>query len=70
MIIKKLKATKNNKSPGVDGMNSAKTTNGNSTTNYYALARMFNVSLKEGVAPFKLKEANIIPLFIMVREIS
>ena len=27
------------------------------------LARMFNLSLKEGVVPFKWKKANIIPLF-------
>ena len=27
------------------------------------LARVFNLSLKEGVVPFGLKEANIIPLF-------
>ena len=27
------------------------------------LARVFNLSLKEGVVPFKWNEANIIPLF-------
>ena len=27
------------------------------------LARVFNLSLKEGVVPFECKEANIIPLF-------
>ena len=27
------------------------------------LARVFNLSLKEGVVPFELKEENIIPLF-------
>ena len=27
------------------------------------LARVFNLSLKEGVVPFEWKEANIIPLF-------
>ena len=27
------------------------------------LARVFNLSLKEGVAPFEWKEVNIIPLF-------
>ena len=28
-----------------------------------SLVRVFNLSLKEGVVPFKWKEANIIPLF-------
>ena len=28
-----------------------------------SLARVFNLSLKEGVVPFEWKEANIIPLF-------
>ena len=27
------------------------------------LARVFNLSLKEGVVPYEWKEANIIPLF-------
>ena len=27
------------------------------------LARLFNLSLKEGVVPFEWKEANIVPLF-------
>ena len=29
----------------------------------YVCARVFNLSLKEGVVPFEWKEANIIPLF-------
>ena len=34
------------------------------------LARVFNLSLKEGVVPFEWKEANIIPLFKKGQEIS
>ena len=61
MVAKKIKAMKDNKSPGVDGippkllMEVAQIS--------IPLARVFNLSLKEGVVPFEWKEANIIPLF-------
>ena len=62
MVTKKIKATTDNKSLGVDGippkllMETVKQIN-------IPLARVFNLSLKEGVVPFEWKEANIIPLF-------
>ena len=34
------------------------------------LARVFNLSLKEGMVPVEWEQANIIPLFKRVREIS
>ena len=62
MVAKKIKAMKDNKSPGVDGILPKlpmKTVEQISIP----LARVFNLSLKEGVVPFEWKEANIIPLF-------
>ena len=62
MVAKKTKAMKGNTSPGVDGipprllMETVKQIS-------MPLARLFNLSLKEGVVPFEWKEANIIPLF-------
>ena len=59
---KKIKAMKDTKSPGVDGippkllMETAEQIN-------IPLARVFNLLLKEGVVPFEWKEANIVPLF-------
>ena len=51
LVAKKIKAIKDNKSPEtVEQIN-------------IPLARVFNLSLKEGVGPFELNEANIIPLF-------
>ena len=47
MVVKKIKATKDNKSPGVDGI-SPKLLEQISIP----LARVFNLSLKEGVVPF------------------
>ena len=60
MVAKKIKAMKDNKSPGVDGippnllMETVEQVS-------IQLARVFN--LKKRVVPFEWKEANIIPLF-------
>ena len=59
MVAKKIKAMKDNKSPGVDGIPPKllmETVEQISTP----FARVFNLSLKEGVVPFEWKEANII----------
>ena len=70
MVAKKIKAMKDNKSPGVDGI-PPKLLMETVEQISIPLARVFNLSLKEGVVPFEWKEANIIPLFIKrVREIS
>ena len=63
MVAKKTKAMEDTKSPGVDGISSRLLIE---TVEQISipLARMFNLSLKEGVVPFECKEANIIPLFI------
>ena len=62
MVAKKIKAMKDNKSPGVDGILPKLLTEtvGQVST---PLARVSNLSLKEGVVPFEREEANIIPLF-------
>ena len=62
MVAKKIKAMKNNKSPGVDGIPPKLLMETVEQINI-PLAVVFNLSLKEGVVPFKRKEANIIPLF-------
>ena len=62
MVAKKIKAMKDNKSPGVDGIPS-KLLMETVEKISIPLARVFNLSLKEGVVPFEWKEANIIPLF-------
>ena len=56
------KAMKDNKSPGVDGI-PPKLLMETVDQISIPLARVFNLSLKEGVVPFEWKEANIIPLF-------
>ena len=53
---------KDNKSPRVDGI-PPKLLMETVEQISIKLARMFNLSLKEGVVPFEWKEANIIPLF-------
>ena len=53
---------KNNKSPGVGGI-PPKLRNKTVEQISIPLARVFNLSLKEGVVPVEWKEANIIPLF-------
>ena len=62
MVAKKIKAMKDNKSPGVDGI-PPKLLKETVEQISIPLARVFNLSLKEGVVPFEWKEANIIPLF-------
>ena len=57
-----IKAMKDNKSPGVDGI-PPKLLMETVEQISIPLARVFNLSLKEGVVPFEWKEANIIPLF-------
>ena len=53
---------KDNKSPGVDGILPKLLMEIIEQINT-SLARVFNLSLKEGVVLFEWKEANIIPLF-------
>ena len=62
LVAKKIKAMKDNKSPRVDGIPS-KLLMETVEQISIPLARVFNLSLKEGVVPFEWKEANIIPLF-------
>ena len=62
LVAKKIKAMKDNKSPGVDGI-PPKLLMETVEQISIPLARVFNLSLKEGVVPFEWKEANIIPLF-------
>ena len=62
LLAKKIKAMKDNKSPGVDGI-PPKLLMETVEQISIPLARVFNLSLKEGVVPFEWKEANIIPLF-------
>ena len=62
MEAKKIKAMKDNKSPGVDGIPPRLLME---TVEQISipLSSVFNLSLKEGVVPFEWEEANIIPLF-------
>ena len=62
LVAKKIKAMKDNKLPGVDGI-PPKLLMETVEQISIPLARVFNLSLKEGVVPFEWKEANIIPLF-------
>ena len=62
LVAKKIKAMKDNKSPGVDGI-PPKLLMETVEQISIPLARVFNLSLKEGVVPFEWKEANIISLF-------
>ena len=62
MVAQKIKAMEENKSPGVDVIPPKLLME---TVNQISipLARVFNLSLKDGVVPLEWKEANIIPLF-------
>ena len=62
MIAKKIKKMKDNKSPGVDGIppNLLKEIVEQIST---LLAKVFNLSLEEGIVPSEWKEANITLLF-------
>ena len=62
LVARKIKAMKDNKSPGVDGI-PPKLLMETVDQISIPLARVFNLSLREGVVPFEWKEANIIPLF-------
>ena len=62
LVAKKIKAMKDKKSPGVDGI-PPKLLMETVEQISIPLARVFNFSLKEGVVPFEWKAANIIPLF-------
>ena len=62
MAAKKIKALKDNKSPGVDGIN-PKLLMETVEQISIPLTRVFYLSLKEAVVPFEWKEANIIQLF-------
>ena len=61
MVAKKIKAMKDNKSPGVDGI-PPKLVMETVVTIIVPLVRVFNLSLIEGVVPSEWKEANIIPI--------
>ena len=60
MVAKKIKATKDNKSPEVDGIPPKQLSMETLQQISIPFARVFNLSLKEGVVPFQW---NIIPLF-------
>ena len=62
MVAKKIKATKDSKSPGVDGI-PAKLLMETVEQISISLARVYILSLKEGVVPSEWKTANVIPLF-------
>ena len=61
MVAKKIKVMNDNKSPGVDGI-PPKLLMETVEQIGIPLARVFNLSLNEGVVPFERKEANIIPI--------
>ena len=62
MIAKKIKKIKDNKSPGVDGIPS-KLLKEIVEQISKPLAKLFNLSLEEGIVPSEWREANITPLF-------
>ena len=62
MIEQKIKKMKDNKSPGVDGI-PPKLLKEIVEQISTPLAKLFNVSLEEGIVPSEWKEANIMPLF-------
>ena len=62
MVAKKIKAMKDNKSPGVDEIPPRLLMETVEQVSI-PLAAVFNLSLKDGVIPFEWKEVNIIPLF-------
>ena len=63
LVAKKIKAMKDNKSPGVDGI-PPKLIMETVEQISISLAIVFNLSLKEGVVPFEWKEANIITIIL------
>ena len=69
MAATKMKATKDNKSPGVDGIPS-KLLMETVEKISVSLARVFNLSLKEGVVPVEWKKQTSYHYLKRVREIS
>ena len=61
MVAKEIKAIKDNKSPRVEGI-PPKLLMETVEQISIPLARVFNLSLKEGVVPFEWKETNLMPL--------
>ena len=62
MVAKKIKATKKNKTHGVDGIpQKLRMKTVEEIIKHYTF--VFNLSLREGVDPFEWKKANIMPLF-------
>ena len=61
MIVNKIKKKKDNKSPGVDGI-PPKLLKEIVEKISTPLAKLFNLSLEEGIVPSEWKEANIMPL--------
>ena len=55
MVAKKIKPTRENKSPGVDGIPPKQLMETVAQVSI-PLARVFNLSLKEGMIPFEWKE--------------
>ena len=62
VVASKINNTKENKSPGVDGI-SPKILKETVEQISKPLAHVFNMSLQEGIVPLEWKEANITPLF-------
>ena len=62
VVASKINNRKDNKSPGVDGI-SPKILKETVEQISMPLARVFNMSLQEGIVPLEWKEANITPLF-------
>ena len=62
-VANKIKAMKDNNSPGVDGIPPKLLMETVDQTSI-RLARVFNLSLKEGVVNFEWKDAKLIPLFL------
>ena len=62
MIAQKIKKMRDNKSPGVDGIVPKLLMEGVEQIST-PLAKLFNLSLEEGIVPSEWKEANITPLF-------
>ena len=60
MVAKKIKAMKDNKSPGVDGIPPKLIMETVEQISIPLLARGFNLSLKEGVVHYERKETNFI----------
>ena len=61
VVANKINNTKEDKSPGVDGI-APKIQKETVEQIFPPLAHVFNMSLQEGIVPLEWKEANIIPL--------